>query len=145
MTMPVSPTKQKIRTNKKELQIHQRIFSGSKAFTSEAENCQDGIIIPSSFLDILDTKISLKLRKLEIILVKVSSINNHFNREVNKMFKTQRVDLVDKLKEEAPEKTIYCHIKHFESLDDDSITLPQWMFDELYCKVGDPLTLSLDL
>ena len=76
----------------------------------------------------------MKIRKLDLIIVKVSSINNHFNREVNKMFKSEnKVSLEKRLKQVAPQRTIYCHVKQFQSIDDDSLTLPDWMFSELKC------------
>ena len=93
----------------------------------------------------LDTKTALKIRKLDIILVRISSITNHFNREMNNLYKTEQLDLAERLKQESPEMTVVCHVKKLEAIDDDSITLPDWMLDDLKCKVGDPLTLSIDL
>ena len=90
---------------------HTRMFSKTKAYQSEAENCTDGITLPISYFDLMPKKeIEQLLELFEMkqpkgesapvssgLLVSVNTIVTHFNVDSNKLHKDMKNNLIDQL------------------------------------------------
>ena len=90
---------------------HARMFSKTKVYQSEAENCTDGITLPISYFDLMPKKeIEQMLELYEMrhqkdgsasissgLLVSVNTIVTHFNVDLNKLHKDIKNDLIEQL------------------------------------------------
>jgi len=88
---------------------HTRMFSKTKVYLNEAENCTDGITLPISYFDLMPKKeIETMLELYEMrqkkhndaspstgLLVSVNTIPTHFNIDSNNLHKNLKNDLID--------------------------------------------------
>jgi hypothetical protein len=107
--------------------------------TKLANDCSDGITVPLSTLQVLSLPVQHHLTRLTL-LANVSAIKSHFKSTWDD---TITNDLQHQMNHLKPE--LLCHIKNFQVADDDAVGMPQWMFKALRIKVGDQVSVSIDL
>ena len=131
-----------------------RIFSKTHSYKHDSDNYSDGIVVPQSFLNTLDHKTQAKLLKIqrkdpllpykkECLLVNICAVKTHFTVDKNTLNAAQHDEnsLSKQMTEHKIENngSILVHIAKLTptpkitsatggKIDDDSITMPKWMF-----------------